>query len=197
MEFHCSRDGRLNDQELPAASALRLNTLSDPDDLRVKAARACLENSAWTDAKAELDQISFEGRNHPDVLDSRWVLAAKTGQWKEALSVSEQLCYRYPEHAEGWIFRATSFVELSQYADAYQVLRQGQERFPHDETIAYDLACVCCALARLDEALNWIRKSIEIGGADSKRCALEDGDLKPIATQIQALPDAPLNPASS
>jgi tetratricopeptide (TPR) repeat protein len=177
-----------------------VKTLSAPDDHLVREARGGLEQSAWDQAKAALDQVSYENRNHPDVLESRWALAAKTGQWQEALAVSEQLCYLYPDRVEGWIFRGTSFVELSQYADAYKVLRQGQERFPNDDTLAYDLACVCCALARLDEALTWIRRSIEIGGAEISGCALEDADLKPIAIQISAFlspPSAPAPPGSS
>jgi tetratricopeptide (TPR) repeat protein len=78
-------------------------------------------------------------------------------------------------------------MELNRYADAYAALRQGQERFPEEEILAYDLGCVCCSLGQLDEAINWIRKSIEIAGEEMKRRAAEDPDLKPIWKEVRSI----------
>ena len=121
------------------------------------------------------------------MLEIRWALAANATKWTEALSLAEDLCYLAPEKPEGWIYRGTSLVELNRYADAYAALRQGQERLPEDEILAYDLGCVCCSLGQLDEAINWIRKSVEVAGEEMKRRAAEDPDLKLIWKEIRSI----------
>jgi tetratricopeptide (TPR) repeat protein len=117
-------------------------------------------------------------------LEIRWAIEADAGRWEPALSLAEQLCFLCPERPEGWIYRGTSFVELNQYADAYGALRQGQDRFPKDDILTYDLACVCCALGRTEEATIWLKKAIENSGVDTWQRALEDPDLKPIAKEV-------------
>jgi tetratricopeptide (TPR) repeat protein len=164
-----------------------MNPLAHPDSQHVQAAKGWLGLLSLDEAARELEKIAEEFRSHPDVLEIRWLLAANAKNWTEALSFAERVCYLAPEKPEGWIYRGTSLVELNRYADAYGALRQGQERFPEDEILAYDLGCVCCALGRLDEAIGWIRKSIEISGADVKRQAVEDPDLEPIRKLVSTL----------
>ena len=164
-----------------------MNPLPPPDKDHIQAAKGWLGLLSFDEAACELDQIGPNFRNHPDVLEIRWALAANAENWADALSLAEDLRYRAPEKPEGWIYRATSLVELNQYADAYAALLQGQERFPEEEILAYDLGCVCCALGRPDEAIKWIRRSIEIAGAEMKRRAAEDPDLKPIWKEIRRM----------
>jgi hypothetical protein len=57
--------------------------------------------------------------------------------------------------------------------------------FPADEIILYDLACVCCALKRPDEARAWLAKAIEAGGDEIKKRALDDTDLKPVWASLK------------
>ena len=62
------------------------------------------------------------------------------------------------------------------------VLQSSQSaRSPSDEIIPYDLACVCCALKRFDEAREWLAKGIEVGGNGIKLKALDDPDIEPIS----------------
>jgi hypothetical protein len=44
-------------------------------------------------------------------------------------------------------------MELNRQQDAYETLSAAAALFPGDEIIPYDLACVCCALKRVDEAV--------------------------------------------
>jgi hypothetical protein len=63
---------------------------------------------------------------------------------------------------------------------ALAVGRAALALFPADEIILYDLACVCCALKRPDEAQTRLARAIEAGGDEIKKRALDDPDLKPV-----------------
>ena len=85
-----------------------------------------------------------------------------------------------PEWANGWIYKASSLTELNRHQEAYGTLVEAAERFPADEIILYDLACVCCGLKRPDEARTWMARAIEAGGDEIRKRALEDSDLEPV-----------------
>jgi hypothetical protein len=78
------------------------------------------------------------------------------------------------------VYRASSLTELNRPQEAYETLSAAAALFPGDEIIAYDLACVCCALKRGDEARLWLARAIEAGGDTIKLKALDDPDLEPI-----------------
>jgi hypothetical protein len=54
------------------------------------------------------------------------------------------------------------------------------KRFPTDEIILYDQACVCCSMERIEEARDWLGRAIEAGGNEIKLKALDDPDLEPL-----------------
>jgi hypothetical protein len=53
-------------------------------------------------------------------------------------------------------------------------------KFPSDVIILYDLACICCALKREEEARDWLGKAIEAGGNEIRKRSLDDPDLEPL-----------------
>ena len=119
------------------------------------------------------------------MLEVRWALAANAGNWQEAHAISVCLTQQLPEKPEGWIYQGSALAELNRHADAYAVLLQGHERFTQDEILAYDQACVCCAMGREEEATEWIRKAIEMAGEEIRRRALEAPDLERIQVRLQ------------
>jgi Flp pilus assembly protein TadD len=84
-----------------------------------------------------------------------------------------------PEEPEGHIYTANTLQELGRNEEAYGVLVEAATKFPDDEIITYDLACVLCALGRTAEARNWLAKAIDLGGDEIKLRALDDSDLEP------------------
>ena len=44
-----------------------------------------------TEAKAELERISPALREHPDVLELRWLVDAQEKNWEQGLAVAEKL----------------------------------------------------------------------------------------------------------
>jgi tetratricopeptide (TPR) repeat protein len=157
-----------------------MKPLERPDCLHLEAAKGWCELHAYLQANEELENISPELRAHPSVLEVRWQIYANLDKWDGALEISTALWKMQPQKAEGWIYRASSLAELGRQQDAYDLLKEAVTRFPKDEIIHYDLACIACALKRLPEAREWLEIAIELGGNEMKVRALDDEDLGPL-----------------
>jgi Flp pilus assembly protein TadD len=154
--------------------------LEPPDSHHLEAAEGWAELLAFGEAAGELAKIRPKFRDHPDVLEIRWLLAANSKQWTEALAVAQGIVGLAPEKPNGWVYQGNALMELDRSAEAYAILQAGQKLFPDDEILAYDLACACCVLGRLEEALRWIRKSIDLAGNQMRHRATADPRFKPI-----------------
>lgn len=165
-----------------------MTELQPPDSHHLAAAKGWLELLAFDDAAREVDAITPALREHPEVLEVRWALAANSGHWQDAVAIAVSLTQLTPDKPEGWIYQGSALNELDRPDDAYAVLLQGHDRFPEDEILAYDLGCVCCSLGRDDEAAGWIHKAIALAGDEMRQRALEDPDLEKIHCRLQKRP---------
>ena len=138
----------------------------------------------FSEVGQQVSKIRRQFRDHPDVLAVRWVVAANTHQWAQALSLAKDICRLAPDKPSGWSYQASSLIELKRCAEAYEILQDGHRRFPDDEMIAYDLGCVCCCLSRQEEAFSWIRKAIDLGGFQVERRAIADPELLAMWTKV-------------
>jgi tetratricopeptide (TPR) repeat protein len=154
-----------------------MKALQPPDSLYLQAAQGWCELHVFAEAEAELDKIAASLRAHPKVLEVRWQVYANLENWAGALEIASAIVKTVPEWPSGWIYRASSLTELNRQQEAYETLSAAAALFPGDEIILYDLACVCCALKRVDEARSWLGKAIEAGGNAVKLKALDDPDL--------------------
>ena len=89
-----------------------------------------------------------EARAHPDVLGVRWQVYANQERWEEALDLADAFIRKAADRPEGHIHVASSLQELGRAQEALAVLLQAAQRFPQDEIILYDLACLCCLLGQ-------------------------------------------------
>lgn len=154
--------------------------LERPDSLYLEAAKGWCELHSFLDANEELEKISPVLRAHPSVLEVRWQVYANLEKWDGALEIATALTKMRPDWPNGWIYRASSLTELNRQQEAHETLSEAATRFPSDEIILYDLACVCCALKRFDKAREWLGKAVGAGGSAIKLRALDDPDLEPI-----------------
>ena len=92
-----------------------------------------------------------------------------------------------PESPEGWIYKGSALVELKRLSEAHQTLSLAAAKFPSDEIILYDLACVCCAMDRVDESKSWLGKAIDASGNPIKLWALDDPDLEALWVSLRQL----------
>jgi Flp pilus assembly protein TadD len=154
------------------------------DQRHLQAAQGWCELHAFAEADAELDKIAASLRAHPKVLEVRWQICANLEKWADALDIASAIVKAVPEWPSGWIYQASSLTELNQQKEAYETLSAAAALFPKDEIILYDLACICCALKRVDEARSWLGKAIGAGGNEIKLKALDDSDLEPLWREI-------------
>ena len=164
---------------------MKYSDLPHPDNLYLDAAEGWLGLGNLREAEGELAQINARFREHPQVLEVRYQLAAHAGQWERAVELARAVTRELPDNSWGPFHLAYSLHELKRTQEAYDTLRAVADRFPDKQLIPYNLACYSCQLGRLPEALEWLDKAGKLDGeADIRSMALEDQDLKPLWSKL-------------
>ena len=161
--------------------------LQPPDSHHLNASVGWIELGNLTEAKAELARIPASSRNHPDVLETEWRVAAAEKDWASALDTARVLVETDPDNPSGWIHQSYCLHELKRTQEALDLLRPVAETFSSISTIPYNLACYACQLGRLEDSRELLRRALKIGGGAYKRMALEDGDLQPLWGEIELI----------
>ena len=163
-------------------------TLEFPDRHIALAAEGWFDLGRPDEALTELDQLSPEGRRHPEVLELHWRILAQQREWSEALAVAHRMTEAAPDRAEGWIHQSFTLHELRRTREAWTVLLPIAPRFPKESIIPYNLACYACQLGDLPEARDWLGRAARMRPKDEiKGMALQDPDLAPIREFVEQL----------
>ncbi len=139
------------------------------------------------EARAELDQLPAEFADDPDVLDIRWSLHAREGDWDGALEIAERLVEVAPDDPTGWLHRAYALrrVHGGGLEKAAMILRPAFDKFSDEPTIPFNLACYACQLGQLPESRAWLKHAFKRGDKSFiKKMALSDPDLEPLWSEI-------------
>jgi len=161
-----------------------------PDSHYLSAAFGWLELGVPLEAEAELDRISAEHQNNPDVLEVRWVIMAQAKRWDTALSVARALVKRDPARPSGWLHQAYSLRRAANdgLQQAWEALLPACEKFPREPTIPYNLSCYACQMQQFEQARAWLRRAFKVGDKTQiKAMALDDPDLQPLWDEIRKL----------
>jgi tetratricopeptide (TPR) repeat protein len=164
--------------------------LQRPDSFYVVGAIGWIELGNFEEATLELDRVSPQNRDHPDVLEALWRVHAARQDWTAALQASRQLVAVAPERPSGWLHQAYAARRAPEggLETAWQILRPAAEIFPGEGLIAYNLACYACQMQRLDEARDWLQHAFKgKEKAHYRLLALNDEDLKPLWPEIEAM----------
>jgi predicted Zn-dependent protease len=164
-----------------------MNALQHPDVLYLEAAKGWIILGDLKEANRELDQITLDQQKHPDVLEVRFAIYSKARKWVVCMELAAAMLELAPDRPTAWINSAQTLHEMKQTQDAWNALYAVRERFPKVATIPYNLACYACKLGRLNDSRKWLRKAVALGGAQYKRMALIEADLKPIWEQIKSI----------
>jgi len=167
-----------------------MSKLEPPDIFFFSAAVGWMELGNATEAWAELEKVSAENQNQPDVLEVRWMLLAQTQRWDDALEVTRALVQAAPNRSSSWLHHAYATRRASGggLQQAWDALLPAHEKFPHEATIAFNLSCYACQLQQLEEARSWFHRALKLGGKDKiKAMALGDPDLEPLWEEIKEL----------
>jgi tetratricopeptide (TPR) repeat protein len=160
-------------------------TLSQSDQLHLKAAHGWLELGNWREAIDELDRITPQWRVHPEVLAARWVVCSKAGNWTLALEIAGTLAAADPYNCIAVIQLATTLDKLNRVQEACDFLKAAAPNFPEGYRLRYDLARYCCKLGKLKEALHYLESAFDSPATDDLRQkALDDPELEPLWENI-------------
>lgn len=164
-------------------------TLEPPDSHYFLAATGWMELGNPREALNELEQISPDGKQNPDVLELYWSIYALFKEWDKAMPVTEKLVEVAPQNPSGWINRSYTLHEMKRTKEALELLLPAVEKFPENEIIPYNLACYYCQLGDLSEARRWLKKALNVANnrESIKSMALNDPDLKPLQDEIESL----------
>jgi len=169
---------------------LAMDKLGHPDVHHLYSAVGWLELGNPEEAKADLARIREEHRQHPDVLEVSWMIAAEQQDWEEGLKIARKLVEVAPERPAGWLHQAYTLrrVKDGGLEKAREALLPVAARFPEEPTVLYNLSCYDCQLGDLALARSWLDQAIRLAGIETiKKMALSDPDLEPIWTQIRKL----------
>lgn len=164
--------------------------LQPPDTHHLSSAIGWLELGNATEAALDLERVSAQAQQEPDVLEVRWAIYAGQKNWEQALQSAETLVQAHPERSSGWLHRAYALrrVPHGGLQLAWAALRPAYDKFSKVPIIAYNLACYAAQFGRMDEAWDWFQKALETGDrARIKAMALADDDLRALQDRIRKL----------
>ena len=153
----------------------------DLDDQRhLVAAEGWLELGLHLEANEELEKITAQLRDHPDVLELRWLIYAKEKKWDACVDVATAIIKLAPERSDGWIHRSFALHELHRTQEAFDQLLPVVDKFPKIWTIPYNLACYASRLHQFDVAQKWLKQALTVDTKTVQQAAIEDEDFKPL-----------------
>ena len=139
------------------------------------------------EARAELDQLSASGQQHPDSLAVFWSLHASENQWEAAHGVAQAEMSANPDEVVGWLHRSYALRRMpgGGLSRAWDALLPAAKKFQNQPVVAFNLACYACQLDHLDMARHWLQKALLSGQpAEIRKMALADPDLQPLWPEI-------------
>jgi len=167
-----------------------MQRLETRDQYCLSAAVGWYELGNLVEAEAELDHVSPERQQHPDVLEIRWAVYAAQQRWPDALQVARGLIEVAPERASGWLHQAYALRRAPNgtLQSAWDALLPVSQKFPEEPNIPYNLSCYACQMQQLDVARVWFRRALALGGKETiKQQALADPDMKPLWEEIRGV----------
>ena len=155
--------------------------LSARDQHYLLAAQGWLELGNHVEAHAELDNIDTGAKTHPAVLELRWTILAKAGQWSACVEVANLQSVLIPHRVNSWVNLAFALHELKRTKEAKETLLAVVEQFPSEWIIPYNLACYCAQMGDLIGGRDWLAQAMRLTDARKLQAqALEDPDLAPL-----------------
>lgn len=155
-------------------------TFNLDDQRHLESAEGWLDLGLHLEANAELEKITPQLRDHPDVLELRWHVCAKEKKWEACIHIATAIINFAPDRSDGWIHRSFALHEIKRTQEAYDELLPAVDNFPNVWTVPYNLACYASMLHQFDEALKWLKQALMVDKQTVKAAAIEDEDLKPL-----------------
>lgn len=164
------------DMRLPAVSTKR----------RLQYAQGYLALGLAAEAALELEGISGQDRDAPEVLDAAMHVRYIAGHWQSLFDLSGRYTELFPDRLEGWINRAFAARRLTGVEAAKAVLLQIAPEFEQTHALVpYNLACYHCLLGEAGEARRRLARAFALDPT-LRQIGAADEDLKPLWAEIAA-----------
>jgi hypothetical protein len=141
-----------------------MKPLAPAETLHLRAAQGWLELGNPAEAGGELEKITPAFRAHPDVIELRARIYAKSGKWKESALAALALVRIEPQRVSGWILWARAFRKLQETEGVAEALPAALDAFPAYWRLRFDLACYACELIHKAGEWNWLEQTFDPGG---------------------------------
>jgi tetratricopeptide (TPR) repeat protein len=153
----------------------RIKPLEPPDTIHLSAAEGWLGLGNPLEANEELEKITPQLRNHPDVLEVRWQIYTAENKWNACVDIAQAITKLAPSRSTGWIYLSVALHELKRTKEARDNLMGVEQQFPDQYLIRYNLACYESRLGNLKKAYQLLKKAIELAATkDIRAMALHD-----------------------
>lgn len=176
----------------PGSMSAKDSKFDHQSRLHLNAAEGWLGLGNWREAEVELEQIAEPLRNHPEVLQARYLVQSEAKQWDACAEIGRILIELLPDDSFGWINCAYALrrTKGGGVQAAYNALRPAAERLKDLEPVTFNLACYACQLGNLDEARKWLEKCFAEAARHGRRKrrrleALAEPDLEPLWAEIK------------
>ena len=153
----------------------------------LRSAMGWLELGMPDEARKELQSLTTEVAQLPEVRGVQWSILAQEENWPEAEVLARDQVSEQPDNASNWINWAYALrrTEGCGIRMAYDTLRDAVDRFPKEPPIPYNLACYCVRMEEIDEAWRWLNIAAERSDYKTiRRMALRDNDMESLHDQL-------------
>jgi len=147
------------------------------------AASGYAELDMTRESMTELDAISEEYQDRPEVLQVRLHNLMRHKRWSQALRVSQKLCRIAPECCTGFLHASFCLHELGKTAEAKKLLLKGPPLLLKEPIYYYNMGCYEALLGNVDNAQFHLQTSFEMDSA-FRELAKQDPDLKALQNFI-------------
>ena len=164
--------------------------IEPPECHFVSAAVGWLGLGCLKEAKEELSRVGGAYRNHPDVLELRWLICAEEQEWREGLQIARALLHHAPDRSTGWLHQAYALRRVPDggVKQAWKALLPAFDKFPREPIISFNLSCYACQMKQLEAARVWLKRAVVLGDKRKiKQMALADKDLEALWPEISEL----------
>src|SRR5262245_9904893 len=140
-----------------------MRVLKPPNTHHLSAAIGWLELGNLAEARQELEKLTPAARQHPDVLEVKWLICAEEKDWDGGLAIARALLQADSNRASGWLHQAYALRRVASggVKAALDALLPAADKFPGDLVIPYNIACYTCQLRQFDLARIWLRRAIQ------------------------------------
>ena len=156
-----------------------MEPLPSSDQHRVRAAEGWLDLGNHKEAVAELEHVTSEFLEHPDVLHLRWQIHRKCKEWEACFQLADTLTRTAPQDPRAWTSMAQTLYYTTRIQEAYDLAVSKITTFPKHWPLYYDAACYACLTGRLHQARQFLQLATALGNEEEiKALASQDPDLK-------------------